>query len=367
MKYLEDQKLLTLRFSNGLLILPTIRYRLMCHKNQCSITTIKEKKSKWFMYKSLIQGLTRLKIKRKKILFFSSTLFNVEAEEKGHFFNSLDGYYYNIFPNDSLLIEDADEYYTWRTNNSYKDLSFIKTYIILFCTKISSICNKIKPIKNPDFNYIINNYPNIYSQSELSYWDYFNRIYYNCIRLFLKITKCKLIAVNCGSYGEISAPLIKAAHDLHIKVIEMQHGAITSEHAAYHADDFIVKDLEYSTYLPDSLYTFGKYWSRNIDWNYNIIPVGNPYLNNYVSKFNNNKINNDFLIISQPALCNEIISFAKELSVVFPDKKIRIRLHPKDSLEYYQREIKNLSNITLTVSSENLYKDISSLNSATLL
>ena len=34
MDYLEDKKLLELRFSNGMMILPFVRYKLLCSKNQ---------------------------------------------------------------------------------------------------------------------------------------------------------------------------------------------------------------------------------------------------------------------------------------------------------------------------------------------
>ena len=360
MEYLNDRKLLSLRFSNGMLILPTIRYSLMCHINQESSIPQSSSRSKLSRIKSLICGLAKLKIRKKKILLFSSTLFNVETKTKGHFFNSLDGYYYDIFPNDCLLIEDADENLTWRTTNTYKNLSFIGTYIQLFAWTVSKVCNKINPIKNPDFDYLIEKYPNVYTTSELSLWDYFNRIYYCCMRLFFKWTECKLVAVNCGSYGGTYAPLIKAAHDLNIKVVEMQHGAITSEHSAYHADDFIVNNQEYATYLPDALYSFGEYWKQYIDWKYEILPIGNPYLNEYVSSYINKETDTDFLVISQPVISEDIIKFVRNLSVTFPEKRIRIRLHPRDVLEYYQKEVSNIPNVTLSVSTDNLYKDISS-------
>lgn len=63
----------------------------------------------------LFSNLIRIRVKKKKLVFFSSTLFNVEVEgEKGIYYNSMDGYYYDLFPEDSLLIEDADEEFKWR-------------------------------------------------------------------------------------------------------------------------------------------------------------------------------------------------------------------------------------------------------------
>lgn len=67
----------------------------------------------------------------------------------------MDGYYYNLFPNDSLLIEDADDEFRWRTKNSYRAMSFIKTYLLSFSFSLSRILNKIKPIRRTDFGYIL--------------------------------------------------------------------------------------------------------------------------------------------------------------------------------------------------------------------
>lgn len=67
----------------------------------------------------------------------------------------MDGYYYDLFPEDSLLIEDADEEFEWRAKNSYKSMSFIRTYLLFLSFTLSRVFNKIKPIRRIDFDYII--------------------------------------------------------------------------------------------------------------------------------------------------------------------------------------------------------------------
>lgn len=361
MNYLEDKKLLELRFSNGMLMLPYIRYRLMCNINQDnSSASIKKRSSMITILKRLMTNITKVKIRKRKLVFFSTTLFNIELDDmKGYYYNSVDGYYYDLFPNDSLLIEDADEDVVWRKNGSYDALSFIRTYLLLFSFKVSKICNIIKPICKPDFEYVFRNYPGVFSVEELGRIDYFNRIYSYLVKILLKMSGCKLIAVNCGSYGETYAPLIKTAHDLGIEVIEIQHGAITAAHPAYHADEFITHDKEYAKYMPDYLYSFGDYWKQYIDWDYKIVSVGNPHLNKYIARYKNEEVVIDYLVISQPSMRNDILAFVKDLASRFAEKSIVLRLHPRDDLAFYKKSFEFFANVSFSFSFVNLYKDIS--------
>lgn len=361
MNYLEDKRLLELRFSNGMMMLPFIRYKLLCSKNQGNVISSTEVPlSKIRIFYRLFSNLPHIGLKKKKLVFFSSTLFNIELEnKKGTYYNSLDGYYYNLFPNDSLLIEDADDEFRWRTKNSYRAMSFIKTYLLSFSFSLSRILNKIKPIRRTDFGYILKNYPDLYTIEELGCLDYFHRIYYSLIKWLLKKIQCKCIAVNCGSYGETYAPFIKAAHDLGIRVIELQHGAITTDHLAYHADSYITQNKEFATYIPDCLCTFGEYWKQYVDWKYEIIPVGNPHLNRYIKQYADVKVINDFLVISQPAIREYILPFVKDLAAIYSNKKIVLRLHPRDGIDCYKEIIDKFPNISLSFSYTNLYKDIS--------
>ena len=152
MDYLEDKKLLELRFSNGMMILPFVRYKLLCSKNQDNTSSSSRNPvSKPTIFFRLFSNLIRIRVKKKKLVFFSSTLFNVEVEgEKGIYYNSMDGYYYDLFPEDSLLIEDADEEFEWRAKNSYKSMSFIRTYLLFLSFTLSRVFNKIKPIRRID-------------------------------------------------------------------------------------------------------------------------------------------------------------------------------------------------------------------------
>ena len=105
--------------------------------------------------------------------------------------------------------------------------------------------------------------------------------------------------------------------------------------------------------------TFGEYWKQYVDWKYEIIPVGNPHLNRYIKQYADVKVINDFLVISQPAIREYILPFVKDLAAIYSNKKIVLRLHPRDGIDCYKEIIDKFPNISLSFSETNLYKDIS--------
>jgi hypothetical protein len=93
--------------------------------------------------------------------------------------------------------------------------------------------------------------------------------------LFRKI-KPKAILLSCY-YGS-NLPVVKAARDLGIKVIEVQHGVIGKEHPAYNVDAAIDK-----SYFPGDLLVFGRRELETFDNSRfiepeNVYPVGSFYI-----------------------------------------------------------------------------------------
>lgn len=82
MNYLEDKRLLELRFSNGMMMLPFIRYKLLCSKNQGNVISSTEVPlSKIRILYRLFSNLPHIGLKKKNsfFLFYS---FNIELENK---------------------------------------------------------------------------------------------------------------------------------------------------------------------------------------------------------------------------------------------------------------------------------------------
>jgi hypothetical protein len=356
---LNDENLIKLRFNNGKLILPYFRYELLCFLDQKAPTLSGEKRHKkiklaqrfWRILRNLKLPLS------KKIVLFTSTLFEIKDSESGSYYNCLDGYYYNLYPNDTLIIEDCDSQYNWRTIGSYANFSTIRSLIDLISSTLASILNRVHKQRNDDYDYLIKKYPGFFSQDLLSCTDYRVNIYSFLIRFLLKMIRPSLIGINCGTYGQTYGILINEARKLNIKTFEMQHGIITDTHLAYHTENYIRDSKEFREYLPDYLLTFGEYWHKSINLFNELIAVGNPHLSKFLSN-NNADIKQDFLIISQDTVRNELIAFTKELATYKKESKILYRLHPKELIDDYAKEFQPFNNIVLTTSTVNLYIDI---------
>lgn len=95
-------------------------------------------------------------------------------------------------------------------------------------------------------------------------------------RLLFQLTRPKVLFVSC--YYGFAQIAIQAAHDLGIKVVEMQHGVIGKAHCAYN----VYTDLDKGNF-PDYLLVFGRKEletfdnSRFIDPSH-VIPVGSFYI-----------------------------------------------------------------------------------------
>lgn len=127
------------------------------------------------------------------------------------------------------------------------------------------------------------------------------------------------------SYSNI--PIIAAAKELDIKVIEFQHGVITDYHFAYNYSD-PDKNL---IYFPDKLLTFGEYWgkTKGLPNQIEIEEYGFPYLNEQLKKYKTtSKIKNQILFISQGTIGRDLSEFALKVAKKIPEYHIVYKLHP---------------------------------------
>lgn len=359
MKLIETPELLNCHFKNGMMILPYYHSIIEARLNQQTfagegVQKAPIRKRLW----SLLTGLRHCKIKQKDILIFSSTLFNVKRN--GIFYNCLHGYYYDLFPNDTLLIEDGDTSYIWRTKDPCRNLSFVNTYIELLCLFLQKICHTVAPIRRSDYDLFIQEYPELFNGDLLSKADYFTKFYAYFIKKLLKRVNPRVVFVNCGSYGHTRAIICYVAKQMGIKVIEPQHG-VTYKCTGYVTPKFIANSEEYQGYLPDTLFTFGDYWKQFVNWKYEMVSVGYQYLNEYAAKNCEAKVTHEYLVISQPMNEEEEEKkemFVKSLSHSFPDKRILFRIHPSENYEQQKSIYKDCSNVEVSNSTKVLYEDI---------
>lgn len=142
-------------------------------------------------------------------------------------------------------------------------------------------------------------------------------------RLLQKIDPKLLVIV--VSYGKET--LIEASKELNIPVVELQHGVIYDQHLGYSYPGSRTKVM-----FPDYLLTFGQFWKESVEFpipDDRVIPVGYPYLENSIDKYEDVATRDQILFISQGTIGEQLSKFAIEVNQ-HPDVEASIvyKLHP---------------------------------------
>lgn len=161
-------------------------------------------------------------------------------------------------------------------------------------------------------------------------------------RIAVKL-KQKVAFIHGGCYLGDTAFLIWHLHQSGIRVVEPQHGYVGSNHRAYNYPEEIFDLPGVRTLFPDYFLTFGEHWGEPLSIPSHIIPVGNPYLESMVKKHANQANTDILLILSATDRITNLVPF---LSKAFPERKVVLKLHPRESAfaEQY-RELENLPNV----------------------
>ncbi len=124
------------------------------------------------------------------------------------------------------------------------------------------------------------------------------------------------------------APLVSAAKEKKIDVIEFQHGVIHPYHMGYNYPD-VSDELEY---FPDEIYSFGKYWKDTVDFPIDddkIKLYGFPHLKRQRKKFKDvSKNENQILFISQGTIGKKLSKIAYATAKKLPNYDFIYKLHP---------------------------------------
>lgn len=128
------------------------------------------------------------------------------------------------------------------------------------------------------------------------------------------------------SYGQ--APIIKAAKDNGIEVVELQHGTFSKYHLGYSFPNR-KKPLDY---FPDKLYVWSEFWKKMIPLSIDeefVVVDGFRYLEKQKSKFDHiEKKQKQLVVLSQGAIGNTIAEKFLKHYDRFKEYDIKYKLHP---------------------------------------
>lgn len=159
----------------------------------------------------------------------------------------------------------------------------------------------------------------------------FRAAYLPVLKRWLRHLKTRVV-VTAVHYNNLNFTLAEAAHDLGLKVVELQHGTIYPMHGAYNLP---VKD---SVYAPDTLIAWGRHWisqTRNYPRGASV-PLGYPYLEACRQAYcpaQRSSRRFTVLFVSQGNVGGALSRAARELSELLPRDRFAIvyKLHPNET------------------------------------
>lgn len=181
------------------------------------------------------------------------------------------------------------------------------------------------------------------------------KIYYKYYyKLLKKLNPRKIYVVVSYAYPW----LIKAAKDLNIKVIELQHGAYSKYHLGY-----CYKKNSSLKYFPDEFFVWNNYWKALV-W----LPIKKENIKIYPFKFqekeirkykNIKKIANQVVVLSQGTISNQMAKIILDNFDFFKEKTIKYKLHPGEIYRYKEYnhllELSKKENVDI-IAEGNLYE-----------
>ena len=175
------------------------------------------------------------------------------------------------------------------------------------------------------------------------------------IKKLVKKINPELVIESVG-YGRSRMMINEIGKELGIKTIELQHGTIYENHAAYQFNtENEIKQV------PDYVFTFSDFWKRRMNApvpDDNIISVGYPFFERSVKKYSSNEKDNSkvtILFISQGTIGKQLSEVALQLRKLLPDNyRMIYKLHPDEYImwETTYKDLISLGGIEIIHSSE---------------
>lgn len=139
----------------------------------------------------------------------------------------------------------------------------------------------------------------------------------------------KILIIVVGYSKEI---LVRAAKDLNIPVVELQHGVLSKYHLGYDVSSGRKENFA------DYFFSFGPAWGNMAHFPIppeRIIPIGYQYLNTAAKKYQKVEKKNQILFLSQGTIGDRLSDFAVELAKIIPtDIRVIYKLHPGEIMRW---------------------------------
>lgn len=296
-----------------------------------------------------------------EILFFSWTSNTTGIKDGNRYFNKRDDYFAGIFPNNTSQYEQSiNGIFRYPRHSTHVYSRDIINYISTFTRKIIRSKKEDRHEVEKFLDFLRSRYPYDIDAKFISTMKAYLlnlptrvRVHRYLYSKILNINQPKLVIIQNATYG-MTGYLVKLVKEHGIRVGEFQHGTITRGHIGFNYGENIANSNLYRQYVPDYLFTYGKYWNMQNNSSSKNIIIGNPHITKMTKIKQAIRKDEDgkktLVVVSQWAIAEQISQFTLKVSELMLHRNwnIVLRLHPADrsDREIYKK-IKLRSNIRI--------------------
>jgi len=298
----------------------------------------------------------RLKAKKAEVLFISSAGDNIDDDGYGgNIYNGLFAQVAHGKGFDVLFAEEPIRYKCFKSKKSLDAGSLLWSHLLLkikyaFCKHF--ICVDTMGIER--FSTVLSSYLKGYNDitkrqisALLSGKVRQLPLYVGRWNKLLETIQPSLIFMVCVFYGGYEGVLSLLCKKKGITVVEVQHGYIGIEHAAYFYGECLLSKIEFVRSFPDYFLIHGEKWGNSVNINTKKIVIGYPYLVEAKRKYTSSLNKYDILVTS---VAEQPTFTIQRLEVLLKHKyKVLFRPHPVEYMVAEQRygHLLNYNNFVL--------------------
>lgn len=320
-----------------------------------------------FLIKAACYNLkNKSKLKDKKVCLYST---NRKTLLDGKYYNRYVDQLYESFSNESVVIEQAMIDWCWPFPRKNEDVYF-DTWGRVF-SEIKAKFEYKKEIQNvSEMVRYLKDRVSLITGIEFTDKEY-NEIVVSVSKLIVVMrnqadwfcrkidNKTTRIAIIVGAGFSYSYYMNKKLKDMGITSIELQHGYITTNNIMYNYAENIATDSRVIAGLPKYIFTYGEWWSRQMNCPAKKVAIGNPYHDLCIEHFDFSKqCNCTIVVIGIGENTEGYIELTKYIKDNLPTYDVKFRPHPGEKNIVIKKMEQMGIEINLDVNDE-IYKTLS--------
>lgn len=354
----DDSKLLDHQTSDGIPVWMIARWYLLYSvvggKLYGYQTPVRNRKISSGMVKNLCGTMVHntkelKKIGRSRVVLYTT---NRETLIDGRYYNRYVDPFYEVYPKESFVIEQAMLNWKWpypRVNQEVAfdtlsritgevlgRLNYKKEYSVVH-TMLEYFNRRLKEIADISLTAEEMNAAAVVISRQIV------ALRYQSVWLERQLSDHVKVLIMVGAGFSFNYAINRMLKHKGIVSVELQHGYVNSENIMYNYAPSLLRDDRVRAGLPDYMITYGQWWSDQMNCPMKKVEIGNPYHDMCLAGIDKaaSRREKNILIIGIGTNTEGYLAFADQIAGLLPEYKVRFRPHPGERV--HAEELKGVS------------------------